>query len=174
MSLDAVAAVVAPRELQAQTTDNQRIPYLSKEDRARFQRTDAIIQVETMGYSTSGPYTFVQPIGGAIELIPMARIATEKVVPVNFAFTNGSAAPMVIIPQLTVSTPPGTQNFKVNFSTKPFTLAPRETRVLRATVGTGNVRPGCFGRFGGGTSLAFVGVFGLVGVIIRRRRRVED
>ena len=192
LSFSTIANALSPRPLLAQEKDPTAGQiFLSRRDMVRFARSDAVVQVQTRGFVTKGPYRFIQDVGGAIELLPAERaLVAGKPVALKFNITNGSSAEMRILPQVTTSAAPSLQGFRVATVNEPFTLAPGRTLVFNANAGTGDVPlppgpttpPGttppplkdCFGRARPATGAGLVGAIIFIGFLVRRRREDGD
>ena len=109
--------------------------YLSASDLRRYGDSDAVVQVQSFGYlqAPNAPYHFIEPVGGAIELIPYDRIRQEGTVAVSFAFTNGTSVAQTLIPEVAVRLPTGVQDIAITLDRRPFTVEPGKTTVVRAS-----------------------------------------
>ncbi|HST50366.1 MAG TPA: porin family protein [Pyrinomonadaceae bacterium] len=120
----------------------------------RFQRGYVIVQVRTFGYANAAGdkplYTFVQNMGGVIELIPVEMLKKDGTVPFQLTVFNTDEA-RTIYQVVDVLSPSGMSSVEVGLNTERTTFAAGESRLVHGFVklpGSINPPAGTFKRWG--------------------------
>lgn len=145
-------------------------------DLAKYRADNVVIQVRTFGSSNllsakRPTYNFVEPIGGLIQLIPVALIK-KGTVNIKFNVTNPGKAARMISLKVDTLPPAGVGPIKVIFSPQvPTEYGPGQTNTIGGAVATAPVKKG-FCSPGDGKPAIFlpIGML-LVGLFIYRPRR---
>ncbi|MCA1614982.1 MAG: outer membrane beta-barrel protein [Acidobacteria bacterium] len=111
---------------------------MPREDLARFQRGNVIVQIRTFGYGRStGPgkpvYTFIENMGGVIEVVPVEMLREREEVPFQFTVSNTDRE-RTVYHVVDVLLPPGAERSEVGLDTSRRVFAANEQRVMRGYV----------------------------------------
>jgi hypothetical protein len=120
--------------------------FLSAEELRRFGN-NAIVQVETFGVarkrSTRRTYSFVEAMGGAIEMFTPAQVAANQELAVDMMIGNPGNIERRVFAKTSTRTPAGMPPIRIKFDFDPngVTLKAGEERVIISS----QARRSCFG-----------------------------
>ena len=111
---------------------------MTREDLARFRRDNVIVQIRTFGYgkavgSGTALYTFVENMGGVVEVVPVEMLKGGAEVPFQLLVSNTDRE-RTVYHIVDVLVPPGAEGAEVGFETARRVFAANEQRVMRGFV----------------------------------------
>lgn len=111
----------------------------------RYAKDHVIVQARTVAFRVpTGKgkplYNFVEDFGGVAQLVPMTMVNENRVLPLEFQVSNGTASTMRVRLITQTHMPAGTSGVKVSFSTRDLTLQPRSVATVKGTVENANIK----------------------------------
>lgn len=176
----------APRELHAQQQPQRSRVHLSDEEEKLFASGNGIMQVQAFALTrtTLAPpaYNLLEPIGGLIQLFDIERLRKDRRIPIRFEVSNPLAVPATILLAVDTRVPTSADTLRIALRQRSYDLQAGATTTAQGEAGpgvatdsvppdsTGGEGGGCggFGKKEGGVAGA---ALGLLGVLLRRRRR---
>jgi hypothetical protein len=163
--------------------------HLSGQELEQFLRSDAIVQVRSLGISTRSAYQrrtyqFIEPLGGAIQLIPATALRPPVTrggdpttpwggVRVSFNVTNPDDVGRTVFLDVATHRPPGLEEMPIVIDDRPVEMGPGQTRTVTASVGAVGPQPPGTGRMGWFPLANVILLFGgitIIGLVALRPR----